>query len=183
MATCDACGTTLYLRDNGFLNAGTAGEMHEGPMLFVLGDHVILNGDRFETLGHARFDYGPGWWDEFYARDGNGLGAWISVDEGEVILQRDIDANMSGAPKTAPRLGQVFRVNGHDYRVTERDDAECIAVRGEFPDTLTVGEKYKFINATNEYADILSGEFSADEIKWYIGQWIDPYDVKVDRHT
>jgi len=121
MATCDACGTTLYLRDNGFLNAGTAGEMHEGPMLFVLGDHVILNGDRFQTLGHARFDYGPGWWDEFYARDGNGLGAWISVDEGEVILQRDIDANMSGAPKTAPRLGQVFRVNGHDYRVTERD--------------------------------------------------------------
>lgn len=157
--------------------------MHESPMLFTLGDQVIIDGGRFETLGHARFDYGPGWWDEFYARDGNGKDAWISVDEGEVILQRPVDNVGQGAPKTAPRLGQMFRINGVDYRVTERDDATCVAVRGDFPDTLTVGETYKFINARNDYADILSGEFSADDTKWYIGQWIDPFDVKVDRQT
>lgn len=152
-------------------------------MLFGLHDHVLLDDDRFVIMGHARFDYGPGWWDEFYAQDGNGKGAWVSVDEGEVILQRDVNDGLQGAPKTVPRLGQIFQINGYAYRVTERDVATCIAVRGEFPDTLTVGETYSFINARNEHSDILSGEFSADEIKWFVGQWIDPFDVKVDRHA
>lgn len=183
MTTCDACDTTLYLKDDGFLNAGTAGEMHEGPMLFGLGDQVIIEGNTFEILGHARFDYGPGWWDEFYAQDGNGKAAWVSVDEGEVILQRVVQDAMTGAPNHAPRLGDTFTVNGYDYRVTERDIATCSAVRGDFPEPLTVGETYRFINARNQYSDILSGEFSADGIQWYIGQWIDPFDVKVERFT
>jgi len=183
MMTCDACDTTLYLKDDAFLNAGSAGEMHDGPMLISLGDRVKLNNTWFDILGHVRFDYGPGWWDEFYAIDSSGNGAWISVDEGEVILQRPVAETLSGAPKAAPRLGQVFNVNGYMYRVTERDEATCIALRGEFPDMLTIGEKHKFINARNEHADILSGEFSADEIKWFIGQWIDPFEVDVETYT
>ncbi|WP_242650557.1 DUF4178 domain-containing protein [Cognatiyoonia koreensis] len=183
MTTCDACGTTIYLRDDGFLNAGTAGEMHDAPMLFALGDQVVIEEAKFQTIGHARFDYGPGWWDEFYALDGNGKGAWISVDEGEIILQRAVEEPLKGAPKTVPRLGQVLMINGYDYRVRERDEATCIALRGEFPETLTVGETYRFINARNQYADVLSGEFSADETHWFIGQWIDPFDIKVESHT
>lgn len=183
MTTCGACDTTIYLRDSGFLNAGTAGEMHDGPMLFGLGDQIDLEGDTFDVLGHARFDYGPGWWDEFYVIDGNGAGAWVSVDEGEVILQRDTSDQIKGTPKKPPFLGEVFEVNGYEYRVTEQDRATCIALRGEFPDTLTVGETYQFINASNQYSDFLSGEFSADTIKWYIGRWIDPFDVTVKRFT
>jgi len=179
MTTCDACDTTLYLRDNGFLNAGTSGEMHDGPLLMQIGDTVRIDGGVFDILGHARFDYGPGWWDEFYALDGAGNGAWLSVDEGEVILQRPVNEPLYGAPIAAPQLGATFEVNGHHYRVTERDAATCIAVRGEFPETLTVGEAYNFINARNIYADILSGEFSADGVQWFIGKWIDPFDVQV----
>lgn len=182
MMTCDACDTTLYLRDSGFLNAGNAGEMHEGPQLISIGDTVRIDDGTFDIYGHARFDYGPGWWDEFYAIDGKGQGAWLSVDEGEIILQRPVKGSLKGAPLAAPQLGATFEVNGYHYRVTERDKAVCIAVRGEFPETLTVGETYNFINARNIYADILSGEFSADGAQWFIGQWIDPFDVKV-AHT
>lgn len=181
MTTCDACGTTLYLKDSVFLNAGTSGDMHETPMLFELGDQIYIEGNKFETLGHARFDYGPGWWDEFYALDGNGKSAWISVDEGEVILQRYVDQDMAGVPQHAMRVGETFEVNGYGYRITERDTATCIAVRGDFPEPLTVGETYKFVNARNKYADILSGEFSGRGAQWYIGRWIDPFDVKPER--
>ena len=181
MTTCDACATTLYLRDNGFLNAGSAGEMHTGPMLIKIGDTVRIDGGVFDIIGHARFDYGPGWWDEFYAIDGAGKGAWVSVDEGEVILQRPVSETLTGTPRAAPQLGATFRVNGYTYRVTERDTATCIAVRGEFPETLTVGEVYNFINARNPYSEVLSGEFSADGVQWFIGKWIDPFEIKVDR--
>jgi len=99
------------------------------------------------------------------------------------ILQRGVKEQLRGAPKTVPRLGQIFQINGYTYRVTERDKATCIAVRGEFPEMLSIGEVHSFVNARNDHSDILSGEFSADEIKWFIGQWIDPFDVVVERHA
>ena len=88
MLTCPSCGTTLLYEDAVVRQAGSAGVMHDAPLLFGIGDRVRCPAGIFDILGHARFDYGRGWWDEFWALDEDGHPAWLSIDEGDVAVQR-----------------------------------------------------------------------------------------------
>jgi len=44
-----------------------------------------------------------------------------------------------------------------------------------------VGEKFRFINATSRDGALLSGEFGEGKATWYMGEWVDPFAVKVTR--
>lgn len=180
MLTCDGCGTTLYVQDKALLDAGHAGEMHDGPMLFGLGDHVRFSKTHVDILGHARFSYGRGWWDEFWGMDGRGNSLWISVDEGDIVIQRPLD------PKDAPRiarnapLGSTAEFQGLALRLSERDRATCVAVRGSFYEVLYIGDSYDFVNLQGPDGLLVSGEFWEGGESWFTGEWSDPFEVAVD---
>lgn len=175
MMTCESCSTTLFLETDHLRNAGSSGEMHEVPLLFKIGQTVRAGADSFDVMGHARFDYGTGWWDEFFAIAPDGEEVWISVDEGDVIVQRPLPERFTPDITTVPQLGTIFDVRGTRYRVTEKDIATCIAVRGSFPEVLTLGTSYSYVNCQGEGGSILSGEFSTGAPDWYTGTWLDPY--------
>ncbi|EAQ04180.1 hypothetical protein OB2597_08559 [Pseudooceanicola batsensis HTCC2597] len=181
MLTCPSCGTTLLIEDEVVKAAGQAGVMHEAPLLFGIGDRVHCPAGVFDILGHARFSYGRGWWDEFWALDAEGHPAWLSIDEGDVAVQRRLRGEAGPGGGMALRLGDGFRFRGDDYRVTEIDLAECIALRGEFDEALSVGETYRFINALSQGGALLSGEFQDGSALWFEGEWIDPFEVRTER--
>lgn len=180
MLTCPSCGTTLMAQDDVVELAGEAGVMHDAPLLFGLGDQVTANGETFDILGHARFSYGRGWWDEFWALDGAGHPAWLSIDEGDVAIQRVIRDGGPGQRKL-PYLGEKISHDRTEYVVNEIDDAECIAIRGEFDEPLNVGETYQFVNAISDKGTLLSGEIWEGGAIWFLGAWVDPFDVQVKR--
>ncbi|GGE32807.1 hypothetical protein GCM10011360_20830 [Primorskyibacter flagellatus] len=181
MLTCPSCGTTLLYDDAVVKQAGDAGVMHDAPLLFGIGDRVACAPGTFDILGHARFSYGRGWWDEFWALDTKGQSAWLSIDEGDVAVQRSIRG--SGGPKAGDtmRPGDAFTHHGTNYRVTEIDRATCIALRGEFDEALSVGETYTFLNALSGNGKLLSGEFQDGPTLWFEGHWIDPFEIVVER--
>ncbi len=178
MMTCPACGTSLFVQDDQFVLAGDQGVMHDAPMLFALGDTVMLEGMTFRPLGHVRYSYGRGWWDEFWALDERGAGAWISVDEGEVVVQRALDPGAWPALAAPAGLGTVITSRGTEFRVTEVETAVCDALRGELPDILTVGESHRFVNASDGREGLLSGEFWEGGQAWFAGRWFDPFDLR-----
>ena len=55
--------------------------MHDAALIFALGDHVRLNKKDFHLIGHARFSYGCGCWDESWTEDSAGNGAWFDLFE------------------------------------------------------------------------------------------------------
>lgn len=179
MLTCDGCLTTLYLQDDRLLNAGQSGEMHDSPLLFGLGDRVRFGKTRVDILGHARFSYGRGWWDEFWGMDRQGNGVWVSVDEGDVVVQRALPDDDQPNIARSARIGQETMFQGMDLRVTERDSATCIAVRGSFDETLFVGQTYDFLNLEGPDGLLVSGEFSDDGEIWFAGEWFDPFEVEI----
>lgn len=184
MLTCPSCGTTLMAEDDVVTAAGDAGVMHDAPLLFGLGDHVTANGESFDILGHARFSYGTGWWDEFWALDGSGHPVWLSIDEGDVAIQRAVKPGKDAASAPLaqmPEMGQEISFNGEIYTVNEIDSAECIAIRGEFDEALEVGETYRFFNAVSDHGDLLSGEIWDGGALMFDGEWVDPFEVKVKR--
>lgn len=181
VATCTSCKTTLMINDAQVHSVGEQGEMHDAPLLFGLGDQVTLGKTSTMILGHARYSYGRGFWDEFCGIDPNGESYWISVDEGDVVRQvrlRDTDA-----PKFRPpfKPGETLDFDSSDFTVTEVETAECIALRGQFDEKLHVGETHCYVNASAGDEVLLSGEFWDGNAIWFFGRWYDPFAVKVER--
>jgi ribosomal protein S27E len=174
---CPACGTSLFLLDDRFELAGDQGVMHDAPMLMSLGDRVTLLGTNWRLIGQARFSYGRGSWDEFWAEGDGGAMAWVSVDEGEVVVQTELRQGERPNLATVPVLGDSLSCNGTRYRVTELESATCQAFRGTLPEVMALGEIYRFANCTGEDGSLLSGEFWLGQSAWFRGRWVDPFDI------
>lgn len=180
MTTCASCETTLYLESDHFRDAGSSGEMHDVPLLFQVGKTVRTGADTHTIIGHARFSYGTGWWDEFFATTEKGEEVWLSVDEGDVVVQRALSPGAAPDIWEPPELGAFLSIHGAKYRVTERETAICIALRGEFPEVLEIGATYEFVNCQGEDGTLLSGEFSTGAPDWYSGAWLDQYTIEIE---
>lgn len=177
---CGSCGTTLLIEDEAVRQAGQAGVMHEVPMPFGLGDRVQAAGRSYDILGHARYSYGRGWWDEFQAVDDTGARVWIAVDEGDIAIQTPMEDDDRPTAFSPPALGARVMLGGVPFHVREVDRAECIAIRGGFDEPLAVGETYDFVNCSALDGRILSGEFWTNWSAWFLGHWVDPFDVRVE---
>lgn len=177
MMTCASCDTTLFLDGANLRAAGQSGEMHDSPTLFGLGDTVKLGRNRVTIMGHARYSYGRGWWDEFWGTDQREKGLWISVDEGDIVVQRPLEKAL-GVP-TGAKVGTAFEYDHEHFRVVETGEAECVAIRGAFGETLLVGERYRYLNAQGDDGSLISAEVAPDGTTWFIGRWHDPFEISV----
>ena len=179
MTTCDACTTTILLEDTGLRLAGEQGVLHDVPMICQLGDELKIDKGRYQILGHARFSYRRGTWDEFWASDKAGSPVWISVDEGDLILQRELSQEDWPKYRGSLRLGRNLRYKAESFRVDEDGTGTCVGLKGSFGHPLTVGETYRFLNLQGESGTVLSAEIAGKDTEWFIGRWIDPFEVEV----
>jgi hypothetical protein len=155
--------------------------MHDIPLLFGLGDTVVTNGSRVTLLGHARFSYGRGFWDEFWGHDQSGDSCWLSVDEGDIVLQHPTSSLDSIQDYNALTIGKRLFFNDDTYTITELDIGECVALRGSFEELLQIGETYRFFNAQSERNNLLSGEFWDGGQSLFVGQWSDPFAIQIEK--
>ncbi len=184
MFDCPSCETTLFRQADALAPLGNHGEMHDTPMLIGIGDTVEASGSRWTVLGHVRYDYGRGTWDEMWAETSDGAGAWFSIDEGDVVIQRPLGRNVVRAGLAdVLRLGANVRVDDEIYTVTEMDSARAAAFRGQLPEQIVLGEEHRFVNATGDDGTLLSGEVWEGGEAWFVGDWLDPFTLAVRRAT
>ena len=175
--SCSSCGTSVFLSAGQALAAGDSGVMHDAPLLFHLDDQVVVEGVALHILGHARFSYGRGAWDEFWAVAPDEARYWLSVDEGDVILQSRIPGDLAPVIAGWPRLGAEFAHKGRNYTATETSEAECIAVRGSFDERIAVGDRQRYVNLQGPDGLLLSLEQDEDGETWFQGRWLDPFEI------
>ncbi len=178
MITCTHCGTTSLLRDAVWELAGEGGFMQDAPSLVQLGQHVEIEGLHLMPVGHARFSYGRGWWDEYWCLDDEGKGRWLSADEGDYALEVPL-ARADWPGNFRSRIGTAVTIRGEEFRVTEAETATCLAVRGEFPEELEVGEAHLYFDLAGPEGQIATYEKWDGGEAWTRGVWIDPWDVRV----
>jgi hypothetical protein len=177
MVSCDHCGTTSLLVDAQLRVAGQSGVMHDGPSLVTLGQPFRIQRRTYRARGHARFGYGRGEWDEFWCEDDAGGTLWLSIDEGDVVLQEPLSPDRVPSEKGPYYAGMSVYAAEQAFTVTEVEQARCIALRGVFPEALAIGLTYDFANCTSESGRLLSGEGGPDGWTWFIGEWVDPFEV------
>ncbi len=177
MITCTHCGTTSVLKDEVFRLAGTGGVLQDAPSLIRLGEHIRAGVEVLLPVGHAQFDYGRGWWDEFWCLDEAGSGCWLSADEGDYAVERVL-AKEDWPRGFRPKLGETAEINGQVLTVSEAETATCLAVRGEFPEELEIGETHLYFDLAGPSGMIATFEKWDEGETWTIGSWIDPWDVQ-----
>ena len=176
MVDCPHCDSTVVLDGDALRAAGRRGVMLDAPSLLAIGQAVEIAGRAVTPLGHARFSYGPGWWDEFWCDDGDD-GVWVSVDEGDVVIERPIPEFRPQRP-ARPAPGHEVEYGDEIYAATEAETAECVALRGEWPEEQTVGERHDYVNYLGRGGLMLSLEYWPGGETWTAGRWVDPFAVR-----
>lgn len=183
LMACPSCGSSVLIENEAVRLAGSAGVMAEVPLLFDIGDTVICGKTKVELHGHARFSYGRGFWEEFWGLTPQGEPMWVSIDEGDIVVQRPVPARNYPRAQGGFRPGRELTCQEKRYTVVELDEAECVAIRGSFDEELAVGERYSFVNAQSPDGVLLSGEFWEGGQAWFVGFWFDPFEIEVRKRA
>ena len=185
---------------------GTSGQIHVGEALLSIGDRFNLAFGKYEVLGRAQYSYGRGVWDEFWVVRTDIATSdetyWLSVDEGDVVIQQQTDsegmsvwreradhewAKSSGkkplddADARFLETGDRIYLEEHEYLVTEVEKATCLGFEGSWPEDISIGQTYRYINAEAKGGLLLSCEIDDErdqEPDWFMGRWYSPFDVE-----
>ncbi|MEP5761045.1 MAG: DUF4178 domain-containing protein [Litoreibacter sp.] len=179
MMTCQSCQTTLTVLPNDLKQLGKSGELHDAERLFGLGDTIEFETQSIKILGHAQFSYGRGMWDEFWGTDKDGAGVWVSLDEGDIVVQRHIKKMMWPRVSAKPMAGQKITYLDDTLVISEVETATCISFRGSFDETLSLGETYTFVNIQGQSRALVSGELWPGGQLWFEGYWVDPFEISI----
>ncbi len=180
MITCPQCGNGLFLEDQAVKLAGVKSVMAEYPSLLELYREFKYRKWRFQPIGHARFDYGQGFWDEWWVMDSKtGEGSWVSVDEGDYAIEQPValpPQHNIMLPELIP--GRSLRLMGENLLVTERGTATCQGVEGEFPELLKPGDQYQYVHLSGDKGRLFTLEIEDGNIECHEGKWVDPFEVE-----
>ena len=149
MLICDYCKTVVYWDDETALKTGSQSILPEADTRLFMHATGTLSGQGFEVMGHLRYDFGRGTWDEWYLQLGDGGEAWISEDGRELSHEIPIQADGPLPQAHAMQVGQAVSLGGVAYTVRELGDATLVGGEGQLPFTLLQGEHYP-------YADVAS---------------------------
>jgi len=177
LVACGYCDSNVFLEDDAVRLAGKQGVMADYPSLIRMRGHYRYRGWQFMAVGRARFDYGQGFWDEWWVMGGDGEGRWLSVDEGDFALEETVDVDKTpSAFELVP--GKKIRIGDEDLLVTEQGRALCIGVQGELPEALGVGDSYTYFHLSGVGGRLYTLEVDRGRAALHRGHWLDPFAIE-----
>jgi hypothetical protein len=181
MLVCDFCKTVVYWDADSVVKAGAQAILPEADTRLFMHATGKLLGKGFEVVGHLRYDYGRGNWDEWYLQlDDQGV-AWLSEDERELSLEQAARIESGVPPAGALRPGQPVTIEGVAYSVREVGTATCIGGEGQLPFTIQPGERYPYADlASLDGTRFATLEYEAAGVHAFAGSVLAHEQLKLD---
>jgi len=179
---CEYCGSAIFIEDDAIKNAGKMSKVIDVPSLINLGYTYTYRNFSFTPIGMVSYDYGRGFWDEFYVSDNEGKYHWVSVDEGDIAIEEPVKEQLNISQFNSIKIGDTLSLYKNEIEipllVTEKNSCRCIGAKGELPFPVTMEEKYNYLDLSGPGGTIYTIEYTEDGTDVYYGKWIDPYDIK-----
>ena len=182
LTRCPSCGSTLLLEDENISSLGESSSLIEEETLFAIGKSFRYRKQSLRAIGKIRYQHEYGFWEEWFMIDTDTQDRfWLSVDEGDFILEKRVPLNSKIIKKTLTLpLGKTVRVDNISYRITEKGRATCVGFEGELPYYIEENTILEYIHLTPKG----KGEhltLERDNIRYlaYQGVWMDPYEIEV----
>lgn len=178
LAVCESCGSTIFLEDESVRLAGKAAVLADLPSLLQLRVPFQYQKLTYTPIGHVRYAYSDGVWDEWWVLGGDGVGTWVSVDEGDFAFEQAIEWS-NFPPIRDIQVGKIISRNQQKWEVTEKNVCTCVGIRGELPEPILAGERMGYLHLSGENRTLVTLEYPLQgEPKAYQGYWIDPFEIK-----
>ena len=172
MVQCEYCGELFAWNAEGIHSAGQQSLLVEGFTRLYRGAQGSIGQERFEVLGRVRYDFGQGFWDEWFLTMQSGQSAWLTEDDHQLAWQTPITWQFQASPE-AYRPGQRLSVEGIEYVIHEVGHAKCLGVEGSLPRSIVPGHAYRYADATSPDGRFTLGlEFDDNPPSAYVGHWL-----------
>ncbi len=175
---CPSCKSDIFLDDEAARVAGKSSVIAQIPSLLEIYRDFEYDGARYTPVGRIRYRSGRFVWDEWWIVNEYGNGSWLSIDDGEYVLEEEIEFRMD-IPDPAG-LKNTETING--WLITETGEAVCEGFEGELPEEISIGEKHRYIHLEKDNGSIMTAEFFDGGKKLYSGRWLDPYRIRKALH-
>ena len=175
LVVCVSCNSTIFLEDDAVRLAGKQSVLPTAPSLLQLQQPFNYQSHSYLPVGHVRYQYDNGFWDEWWVFDKGREGLWVTIDEGDFAFEKPVKA-----PKNVSfeKLTLDKKVNG--WVVTERGKGICDGFEGELPEIIRVGDTFNYVHLSKSNGELLTLEFNDKGVQAYKGKWIDPFEITVD---
>ena len=179
LIVCSHCRMTLFLEDAAVRQAEKMSVLTDANSVLSLGQRFHCPRFNFFPIGRIRYDYGQGFWDEWWVTANNGEQYWISVDEGDIAIQKKIVLVSSSIQDfSSLQIGQIMNIDNTELEVTEKNSCKSVNWEGELPFQITKDEVINFVDLSGTAELIYSLEYFPDGVECFKGEWINPLELK-----
>lgn len=175
LVQCLSCKSTIFLENEATRLAGDSSVLAPEISLIHLNVPFGYEHKSYLPLGKIRYSYGRGFWEEWWLKDSEGNEYWLSIDEGDFVLEQQIESRYSTELFNTLNVGQVTVDN---LLVTETGMATCEGFEGALPKTVSKGDSYLYTHLSGKDASLTTLELGKDGVEVYSGKWISPFDIK-----
>ena len=182
IVVCPACNTTSELEHSAFKEIGKFAFLADSLSRFDIGTEFRYGGKIYKPVGRVRYDYGKGYWDEWYVQIGPSY-VWISEDEGDIAFETEVRPNLEMIPPfNRLAVGKHVKIGNNNYVVAEKGRCRMVGCEGELPFKIIPNEEYDYVDLLGKGAQSYSIEYESDKIVCFSGKWIDPFDIEDLQH-
>ena len=171
---CRSCRSTIFLEDDAVRLAGKQSVLSQEPSLIALHQPFSYKGTAYLPIGKIRYSYGRGFWEEWWLKSEEGNAYWLSVDEGDMVLEQEVTEH--SMTMAFDDLGIGMRLDR--WIVTEMGSATCEGFEGTLPKNIAIGNQYDYAHLSGKGALLRTLEFTPQGVEVYEGRWIDPFEIK-----
>lgn len=174
IAKCKSCKSTIFLEDEGARLAGESSILAPEISLIKLNQSFKYKSKNYLPLGMIRYSYGRGFWEEWWLKDDKGKEYWLSVDEGDMVLEKPIKNIYDLSFFKTLRLNKSLKGG---WIVTELGQATCEGFIGMLPKIISKGSTYHYAHLSGDKARLQTIERMENTLEVFEGVWISPFDI------
>jgi len=181
---CEYCCSSIFLEDDSIKDLGKVAQLAEKPSILRLGQYFEYRGWEFVPIGRVRYDYGCGWWEEWYVTNAVGETKWVSIDEGNIAIEEKDGSRKNSTfscddLSVGDSLDIIIEDESHTFTVTEIKRCKCIGAEGELPFVIIQNEEFNYIDLLSHKGESATIEIFDDGTQdLFLGLWVDPFDIK-----
>ncbi|HFE44466.1 MAG TPA: DUF4178 domain-containing protein, partial [Nannocystis exedens] len=179
-AVCTYCNASLVVDQEALALRGKMALLRPplGPL--ELGIHASLEGRRLQVLGRVRYAYAAGFWDEWFIRFEDGESAWISQDEGRLLVEVLIPLGTLDPGSIGLRPGSSATLAGYQFRVREEGRATLEAAEGQLPFPVQAGDEHPYFDLVSEQGVFGTLELEPAGARLFVGRELGVGAIVVD---
>jgi hypothetical protein len=175
---CSSCRSTIFLGDEVAKVLGRASVLSPEPSLIKMHHPFFYKKHQYFPVGKIRYSYDRGFWEEWFLKRDDSQSWWLSIDEGDFVLEKEADSlTLGDFDLDNLRVGQFVG----DLLISEMGRGVCEGFEGELPKQIKIGITHRYIHLSGEEAKLWTLEYDEFQSsrKLFQGEWIDPFLIKV----